>query len=277
MRTKKTVISIVVLTVLLSLLLVSPVAGTEESTTRTIKVWKYYDINGNGELDGEDGPKEGWLISVYAHDGADWYLLAQGTTGPDGWVIFDNLPPSTGDDYIVVEEKRECWTPSFPGVTEGYGGYYLVKHVPDATPRVVVLKNKYECGGDGCTLTPGYWKTHSEYGPAPYDSTWAMLPAGADTPFFSSGQSYYEALWTEPKGGNAYYILAHAWIAAQLNFLNGADPEDAQAAFAQAMVLLSAYDDSIPKKDPNRAIAIGLAEILDDYNNGIIGPGHCAE
>ena len=36
----------------------------------------------------------------------------------------------------------------------------------------------------GCTLTQGYWKTHSEYGPAPYDDTWALLPAGADSPFF---------------------------------------------------------------------------------------------
>jgi len=76
------------------------------------------------------------------------------------------------------------------------------------------------CGGDGCTLTPGYWKTHSAYGPAPYDPTWALI--GEDTPFFLSGISYYEALWTEPKGGNAYYILAPAYIAARLNVLNGA-------------------------------------------------------
>ena len=26
-----------------------------------------------------------------------------------------------------------------------------------------------------CTLTQGYWKTHSSYGPAPYDVTWAIL------------------------------------------------------------------------------------------------------
>ena len=66
----------------------------------------------------------------------------------------------------------------------------------------------------GCSLTPGYWKTHSEYGPAPYDDTWAMLPNGADTIFYLSGQSYYDVLWTPPQGGNAYYILAHAYIAA---------------------------------------------------------------
>jgi hypothetical protein len=129
----------------------------------------------------------------------------------------------------------------------------------------------------GCTLTPGYWKTHSTYGPAPYDATWALI--GEDTIFFNSGQSYYEVLWTEPKGGNAYYILAHAYIAAELNFLNGADPTMAQAAFDAATALFSdpAYTDSIPKNDPNRAVAIGLAETLDAYNNGLLGPPHCIE
>ena len=49
--------------------------------------------------------------------------------------------------------------------------------------------------GDGCTLTPGYWKTHSDYGPAPYDETWAEIggeipPCEENTPFFNSGKSY---------------------------------------------------------------------------------------
>ena len=51
------------------------------------------------------------------------------------------------------------------------------------------------CDGDkGCTLTPGYWKTHSKYGPAPYDATWALY--GEDNIFFLSGLSNYEVLWT---------------------------------------------------------------------------------
>jgi hypothetical protein len=38
----------------------------------------------------------------------------------------------------------------------------------------------------GCTLTPGYWKTHSKYGPAKYDTTWALK--GEDTPFLLKWQ-----------------------------------------------------------------------------------------
>jgi hypothetical protein len=130
----------------------------------------------------------------------------------------------------------------------------------------------------GCTLTPGYWKTHSEFGPAPYDDTWAQLPNGASTTFFLSGASHHTVLWTTPRG-NAYYILAHAYIAAGLNFLNGADPSAAQAAFDQATALFQAYTPAqIGALRGNSALRqqfISLAGTLDAYNNGYIGPGHC--
>ncbi|MCK4560190.1 MAG: hypothetical protein KAV45_10425 [Calditrichia bacterium] len=140
--------------------------------------------------------------------------------------------------------------------------------------------------GDGCTLTPGYWKTHSDYGPAPYDETWAEIggeipPCEENTPFFNSGKSYYQVLWTPPKKGNAYYILAHAYIAAELNRLNlsEADFTDAEEAFDQATGLFEVEANTpgviVKLKGKDREVWIDLAEILDNYNNGIIGPGHC--
>ncbi len=140
---------------------------------------------------------------------------------------------------------------------------------------------------DGCALTPGYWKTHSKYGPAPYDNTWALVdPNGEDSEFFDTGQNWYEVLWTEPKGGNAYYILAHAYIAAALNEANGASvPAEVAAAMDDAEILLDEYDgnpesmDDLKGKTARevRSEFIDTAELLDDYNNGIIGPGHCTE
>lgn len=131
----------------------------------------------------------------------------------------------------------------------------------------------------GCTLTPGYWKTHSEFGPAPYDNTWAQLTDGANTAFFLSGKSYYEVLWTSP-AGNAYYILAHAYIAAELNVLNGTSiPAEVQTAWNAATELFEEYTPSQVAMWKGRQGArqsfITLASILDDYNNGITGPGHC--
>jgi hypothetical protein len=132
---------------------------------------------------------------------------------------------------------------------------------------------------DTCTLTQGYWKTHSEYGPAPYDETWGMLPDGADTEFFLSGMTYYEVLNTPPAGGNAYYQLAHQYIAAELNKLAGADFTDAQDAFDDATALFETYTPAeIGALRGNNALRqefISLAGTLADYNEGIIGPGHC--
>jgi hypothetical protein len=133
--------------------------------------------------------------------------------------------------------------------------------------------------GVGCTLTQGYWKTHSQHGPAPYDDTWDAKDGG-DAEFLDTGYSYHEILWMEPKGGNAYLILAHQYIAAELNVLNGADvPSEVLDAWNQAGDLLVKYEESmkIAKRSADRALAIELYELLDDYNNGLIGPGHCSE
>src|SRR4030042_2701973 len=127
----------------------------------------------------------------------------------------------------------------------------------------------------GCTLTPGYWKTHSMLGPAPYDDTWAMLEGGLgeDTIFFLSGQTWYEVLWTTPAGGNAYYILAHAYIAAKLNFLNGASSTpEVDAALTEAEAFFASTAPTTHLSKALRGQILGYATILDNYNNGLIGP-----
>jgi hypothetical protein len=138
----------------------------------------------------------------------------------------------------------------------------------------------------GCTRTFGYWKTHSHHGPAPEDPGWYELgdvdadgiSEGADEMYFLSGQTYYQVMRTPPKHGNAYYILAHQYVAAKLNILNGATstPEvDAAILWSEAFFGIYTPADSLPK--PLRQLAIATAELLDQYNNGEIGPGHCDE
>jgi hypothetical protein len=126
------------------------------------------------------------------------------------------------------------------------------------------------CGG--CSLTPGYWKTHSSFGPAPYDSTWALI--GENTAFYLSGKSWYGALWTAPQG-NAYYILAHAYIAARLNQLNGADVSVISSQMASATTFFESVTPTTPLSKTARQQVLAWATALDNYNNGLIGPGHC--
>ena len=134
----------------------------------------------------------------------------------------------------------------------------------------------------GCTLTQGYWKTHSELGPAPYDNTWAQLSLGASTTFFLSGQTWFQVFWTPPAGGNVYYQLAHQYMAAVLNKLNGASSTAAvDAAIASATTFFNTYTPAqaaaLGKTSAARKNALALASTLGSYNEGAIGPGHCDE
>lgn len=241
------------------------------------------------------------------------YYLANGTTEPNGSVDFSGTA-EIDFSKAVITEIDECVdvTDSFAGAlgtvcqagaptTFNYsrdvgiaqGGTYVCggENLVENTAGFVTNDTGATGSDDadvcfiipcpGCTLTPGYWKTHSKYGPAPYDETWELL--GEDTPFFLSGKSYYEALWTPPTGGNAYFILAHAYIAAELNLLNGAHFAAAQLSFDKATALLKAYTPAqigaLKGKTGTeiRNQFVELASILDKYNNGLIGPGHCSD
>jgi hypothetical protein len=157
-----------------------------------------------------------------------------------------------------------------------------VRDGTDLAHATAVVTIDVPCPGHGCTLTQGYWKTHSKYGPAPSDATWNLvLPSGPDTTFFLSGQSWIQVFGTAP-GGNAYYILAVQFMAAKLNMLNGASSTSAvDAALAWATTFFNTYTPAqigaLKGNDPLRQTAISNASTLESYNTGAIGPGHCSE
>jgi hypothetical protein len=131
----------------------------------------------------------------------------------------------------------------------------------------------------GCTLTIGYWQTHSKYGPAPKtDPVWDLVqPSGADSPFFLSGKTWYQAINTAPQG-NAYYILARQFIGASLNLLSGDSSTPAvDAAIAGAKAWFETKTPSATLTQAQRQQLIAWATTLDNYNNGLIGPGHCSD
>jgi hypothetical protein len=137
----------------------------------------------------------------------------------------------------------------------------------------------------GCTLTQGYWKTHNAtfHGGAPVDDNWENLDGSLKeaTVFYLTGQTWYQIFWTAPKG-NAYYNLAHQYMAAKLNVLNGADTTPAvDTALAAAVSFFNSYTpasfSALPKKSVVRTNVINWAGTLGSYNEGLIGPGHCDE
>ena len=130
--------------------------------------------------------------------------------------------------------------------------------------------------GGGLHPDAGLLEDPLKYGPAPTDPTWALI--GEDTAFFLSGQTWYEVINTPSADGNAYYILARQYTAAKLNFLSGASSTaEVDAAIAWAETFFATYTPSSDLSDEVRDQAIAAAGTLDDYNNGLIGLGHCPD
>ena len=123
----------------------------------------------------------------------------------------------------------------------------------------------------GCTLTQGYWKNHNEY--ARGKSQKIDWPAPHDELDRLCGETLLGIFKTAPKG-SGWLILAHQYIASMLNVATGAStPAEVAAALSSAADLLVATCTAMSAEE--RQNAVGLAELLDDYNNGRVGPGHC--
>lgn len=139
----------------------------------------------------------------------------------------------------------------------------------------------------GCTLTQGYWKTHNESfgGGAPADDNWLNigdwdndLSEEAENEDLIPGYSWFDVFATPPKGGNVWYQLAHQWMAAYLNMLNGADtPPAVDTALTNGLTWLQTHSPLAKIKGKDATDAHGWATTLGSYNEGLIGPGHCDE
>jgi hypothetical protein len=135
---------------------------------------------------------------------------------------------------------------------------------PDSDLSLVVSGTTTE--STNCTYTQGYWKNHP--------NAWPVLSLTLGTVNYTKAE-LLAILGTEV-GGNGLISLAHQLIAAKLNIAQGADPSAASAAIAAADALIGGL--VVPPigggyLDP--ADTSALTQILDDYNNGVIGPGHC--
>ncbi|MBI4463262.1 MAG: hypothetical protein HY647_01035 [Acidobacteria bacterium] len=130
----------------------------------------------------------------------------------------------------------------------------------------------------GCVLTQGFWKTHGGTHPAnrPQPNAW---PPSA-VPMLLGTQSYPQAqllaIFNEPVVGNGLLSLAHQLIAAKLNIANGADGSTVATAIADADTLIGGL--VVPPIGGGwlaPADTSALTTILDNYNNGLLGPAHC--
>lgn len=120
--------------------------------------------------------------------------------------------------------------------------------------------------GHNCTYTQGFWKNH------PNDWPVASLMLGS----VSYTRAQLLQILGESVAGNGLVSLAHQLIAAKLNIAYGADPMAASAAIISADALVGSLVVPPVGSGSLTTDQVGtLTQTLDDYNNGVTGPGHC--
>lgn len=278
--------------------------GEEVTVHRITRYWEEMFVTWNNFVSGFDTNIEGYLTPVtpgwHSVDVTSLVNSWFDQTYPNRGMLLKESSPDTVQFYTSKEEGhgpylKVWWTlngshgydstgaiadtyiRSDSGFINSGGALELITGWQDTTEKQTLVEFEFEIVYTGCTRSKGYWKTHSIYGPAPYDSTWALL--GEDSTFFLSNKTNYQVMWTSPSGGNAYYQLAHQYIATKLNFLAGADPSEALEAFDEATDLFETYTPeyigSLKGNNPIRQQFIGLKSELAQYNGGATGPGAC--
>jgi len=137
---------------------------------------------------------------------------------------------------------------------------------------------------EGCTLTIGYWKTHAGFGPQPdmvtqYLPIWLGTDGGAKSIAVTSAAIAVDVLNQNVYGTprNGITKLYAQLLGAKLNLASGAGGSALGDIIEEADLFLADHDwndwESLSEED--MTMVNDWKDMLDDYNNGYIGPGHC--
>ena len=129
-------------------------------------------------------------------------------------------------------------------------------------------------GGEGCTYTQGFWKTHGPIPTGNNTNQWAVNNLTLGTVNYTDLQ--LQSIFDTPAGGNGLIALAHQLMAAKLNIANGSDGTAIAADIAAADALIGGL--VIPPVGAGSlppAATSALITALANYNEGATGPGHC--
>jgi hypothetical protein len=158
------------------------------------------------------------------------------------------------------------------GETYVFCAYAIGGSSGSSSPLSVTLQKNTTVQGSNCTYTQGYWKNHT--------GVWPVSGLTLGTVAYTAAQ--LEQILLQPvgngSGANGLISLAHQLIAAKLNLAGGADGSSISSTITSADALIGGL--VVPPVgtgylDPSSSDA--LTQALDDFNQGVTGPGHCGE
>lgn len=148
--------------------------------------------------------------------------------------------------------------------------YYFAVYANDANgnpdSQLSVAVNDQTTASTNCTFTQGYWKNHA--------NAWPVSSLTLGTVTYTKVELLQ--ILGAPVKGNGLISLCHQLIATKLNVAQGADPSAASAAIAAADALIGGLVcPPVGSGSLSPGSTSSTTQTLDDYNNGVIGPGHC--
>jgi hypothetical protein len=184
-------------------------------------------------------------------------------------VATDVSPDGSASDIVIDETSAGFVSAAYVGTAGSGSGAYVDATTPLRINQYHGFTVTYVNHVDqdvGCTYTQGWYKNPKHDWPSGDIQRGTSFDGGAGA----------EAVLNTPPKGNVYYVLAHQYITALLNIQGGASSDDITQALADAADYFA--DASVANPLPagwTKDEVTAIADILDDYNNGLIGPGHC--
>jgi hypothetical protein len=247
-------------------------------------VW--YDDNMDGlQDDGEMGIEN---VTVNLYDCEDVFLQTT-TTDANGYYVFMNLMP--GDYYVeFILPSGYVFSPQDQGMDDEKDS-----DADPATGKTECLNleagendfswdaGMYKPATQGCTHSKGYWMNHAGFGPqknlvSPYLPIWLGNDGGSASIAVTDSAIAYEILSQKlDSRSNGIVKLYAQLLAAKLCIADGADDMDVAEIISSADDFLSdyGYNDWYNLDKSDQKSVLYWKDMLDQYNNGLIGPGHC--
>jgi hypothetical protein len=246
-------------------------------------VWN--DDNMNGMQDEGELGMAGVEVQLYSCNG-EW--IATTVSDESGMYLFDDL--KEGEYYLMFSNP-----PGYIFTYQNEGDDDMYDSDVDRYQKRTVCfmlepgdeASSWDAGlyaFEGCTYGKGYWKNHTGLGPQP-DEISFLLPIwlgddGGDNSIavedVERAAQLLQQHWAGHPSNGITKLYAHL-LTAKLNIVNFANPEDISDIITEADSFLAEHhwtDWFTLDKDGRQTVLVWKG-MLEQYNEGEIGPGHC--